>query len=537
MPRNGGAHSLPSITPVPQMPTGTTPVVDREAAGSATEDPDGLNPGSRQREVDRPVGGTSRHPGWVTAYRRSLVITDVVIIVVVVFSCQALRLNENARVFFDAFGSVSYWFVSALLSGAWLAALAINGAWDRKILGAGPSEYARILRATAYLFGFVAIVSYLFRAEIGRSYIALALPLGLLGLIGGRWVWRQLLSEYRRAGTHLSSVLVVGGTNSAAALAERLRRAPDAGLRVVGLCIPGGPGQWSAENEPLEQGFRVVGDLDDVPGAIERSGSDVVAVASTESFGPDRVRALAWALEGSGVAIALVPALTDVAGPRIHIRPVAGLPLMYVEEPRFKGPKLVAKTLLDLAVASLAMVILSPLLLVVAVAIKIGDRGPVFFRQERVGLAGERFRVWKFRSMTHGAETRFGEARSSANQQHEIFYKSASDARVTPIGRFLRKTSIDELPQLFNVLSGSMSIVGPRPLVPGEGAEVGHFLERRMLVRPGITGLWQVSGRSDVSAEERIRMDFYYVENWSVAGDLVIMARTVRTVLSRRGAY
>jgi exopolysaccharide biosynthesis polyprenyl glycosylphosphotransferase len=260
-------------------------------------------------------------------------------------------------------------------------------------------------------------------------------------------------------------------------------------------------------------------------------------VAASESFGSEQVRRLAWTLEGSGVAIALVPALTDVAGPRIHIRPVAGLPLMYVEEARFSGPKLVAKTVVDVIGSSLALILLSPLLVVVALAIKLGDRGPVFFRQQRVGLAGQSFRVWKFRSMIVGADAKISEARQTAAQPDDVFYKSAADPRITPIGRFIRRTSIDELPQLFNVLAGQMSIVGPRPLVPGEGAEVGNFLERRMLVRPGITGLWQVSGRSNVQAEERIRMDFYYVENWSFAGDLVIMARTVRAVLSQRGAY
>ncbi len=210
---------------------------------------------------------------------------------------------------------------------------------------------------------------------------------------------------------------------------------------------------------------------------------------------------------------------------------------MYVEEPVFKGPRLILKTALDFVGAATLVLVFSPVLLFVAIAIKISDRGPVFYRQERVGLAGEKFRVWKFRSMTHGADKKIDQEKATANQQNDIFYKSASDSRITPVGRFLRRTSIDELPQLFNVLSGQMSIVGPRPLVPGEGAEVGHFLERRMLVRPGITGLWQVSGRSDVSPEERIRLDFYYVENWSVASDLVIMARTVRTVLSRSGAY
>ncbi len=478
-----------------------------------------------------------RNPGWLVSYRHRIIITDAVIVTAVVFTSQALRVTYRSKVFLEGFGSVNYWIISTVLSAAWLIALGVNGAWDRKVLGAGASEYGRIMRASFYLFGFVAIISYLATADVARSYLAIALPTGVIGLFGGRWVWRQLLEEYRRAGSHLSSVLVVGGSGSGPALARRLRNAPGAGFRVAGLCLPGGPGAFAARGGATDDGFLVVGDLDDVPGAIERSAVDMVAVASSDSFPPEDVRRMAWKLEGSGVAVALVPSLTDVAGPRIHIRPVAGLPLMYVEEPRFRGPKLVAKTMVDLIGATIGLILLSPVFLVVAVVIKAGDRGPVFFRQERVGLGGRRFRVWKFRSMSQGSDSRIDEAKQAAAQQNAVFYKSASDSRVTPIGRLIRRTSIDELPQLFNVLAGQMSIVGPRPLVPGEGAEVGHFLERRMLVKPGITGLWQVSGRSDVTPEERIRFDFYYVENWSVTGDLVIMARTVRTVLSRRGAY
>ena len=476
-------------------------------------------------------------PYWLNSYRRQLIITDLVIIAGVVFSSQALRVNPNSRVTIDAVGSVNYWWVSAALSVMWVAALGINGAWDRKSIGTGPGEYGRILQASFYLFGILGIVAYLANAEIARSYLAIALPLGVFGVCGGHWVWRHLLEEYRCQGSHLRSVLVVGGTNSAAALAANLRNAPGAGFRVTGLCVPGGPTAWRDAPNAVIDGFPIIGDLDDVAATIARCGVDMVAVAASESFGSEQIRRMAWKLEGSSVAIALVPALTDVAGPRIHARPVAGLPLVYVEAPKFKGPKLVVKTTMDLFGAALGILLLSPLLLVVALLIKLDNPGPVFFRQERIGLGGQRFRVWKFRSMTHGADTKITEARQEAGQQRSVFYKSASDARVTRVGRILRKTSIDELPQLFNVLNRQMSIVGPRPLVPGEGAEVGHFLERRMLVRPGITGLWQVSGRSDVTAEERIRMDFYYVENWSLLGDTVITARTVRTVLSRRGAY
>lgn len=503
-----------------------------------TFDPPPLLPPPDHAGRPAPRGGAaSRHVDWQKGFRNGVIATDVAIVVAVVFTSQALRLSTGARVVLGDVGSVSYWLVSSLLSALWLAALGIFGAWDRKILGAGASEYGRVMRASFYLFGLVAIISYLAAAETSRSYLGIALPLGLFGLLSGRWVWRRLLEEYRRAGTHLNTVVVVGGSRSAVALATRLRSAQNVGFRVAGVCVPAETGGWVAATAGRLGDFPVVGDLDDVVGAIERCRADMVAVAASESFGSEQVRTLAWKLEGSGVAIALVPALTDVAGPRIHIRPVAGLPLMLVEEPVFKGPKLILKTTVDIIGSLAGIILFSPLLLGVAVAIKLGDPGPVFYRQERVGRGGVHFRVWKFRSMTHRADAAIDQARTAADQQDSVFYKSATDNRVTRVGRFLRRTSIDELPQMFNVLTGQMSLVGPRPLVPGEGAEVGHFLERRMLVRPGITGLWQVSGRSDVSADERVRFDFYYIENWSLASDLVIMARTVRTVLSRRGAY
>lgn len=472
----------------------------------------------------------------MTAYRRRVIFTDVVVVGGMVFASQAIHFKGDGGAPVSGLSGFSYWTLSLGLVLAWLAALGINGVWDKKILGSGPSEYRRIMQASLYLFGFIAILSYLGRADIARGYLAMALPLGLFGLFGARWVWRQLLREYRRTGSHMNSVVVVGGRTSAVALAAGLRRAPGYGYRVAGLCLP------PKEFEPLMadtevDGFPVVGNLTDVMGAIEEAGADTVAVSASEYFGSEQVRDLAWQLEGSGVTLFLAPALTDVAGPRIHIKPVAGFSLMHVQEPLFKGPKLFIKTGLDLLVAVTGLIALSLVLLVVAVVIKLSDRGPVFFRHERVGLGGRSFRVWKFRSMSIGAEKKIDEVKAATGQAASVFYKSTNDPRITRIGRFIRKTSIDELPQLFNVLAGQMSIVGPRPLVPGEGAEIGNFVERRMLVRPGITGLWQVSGRSDVSAEERIRLDFYYVENWSVANDLLIIAKTVKTVLAKSGAY
>lgn len=488
-------------------------------------------------EKDPPPVGPIKRPSWLIGYGRRIAVTDVVVIAVVVFASQTLRFNESARLVLDGFGSVSYWLVSTILSASWVAALAVNGAWDRKILGSGPSEYARVMRSSFYLFGFVAIVSYLASLEIARSYLAIALPLGLFGLIGGRWVWRRLLEEYRLAGSHLSSVLVVGGTHSAAALAARLRSAPSAGYRVAGLCLPGGKIAWG-DRGTKSDGFQVVGDLDDVPGAITRCGADMVAIAASESFGPEEVRHLSWRLEGLGIPIALAPALTDVAGPRIHIRPVDGLPLLWVEEPRFRGPKLVAKSMLDAVGSAVLIVLFAPLMAGVAVAIRLSDRGPALFRQERVGINGKLIRMWKFRSMVVDAEARLAAvAAARRNAGNEILFKAKDDPRITGVGRFIRRFSIDELPQLFNVLRGEMSLVGPRPQLPSEVELLGDAARRRLLVKPGMTGLWQVSGRSDLSWEDTVRLDVYYVENWSMAGDLVIMARTLRAVLGSRGAY
>jgi exopolysaccharide biosynthesis polyprenyl glycosylphosphotransferase len=235
----------------------------------------------------------------------------------------------------------------------------------------------------------------------------------------------------------------------------------------------------------------------------------------------------------------VVPGMADIAGPRLKVRPIDNVPLFHIARPEHdSGPARYGKRLFDLAFASVALVLLIPVFIAVALAIKLDDRGPVFFRQERPGLQGKSFRILKFRTMSVDPDAGKQVQHAGVEASEEIFFcKSESDGRVTRVGRFLRKTSLDEISQLFNVLSGAMSIVGPRPLIPGEGLSVEYYLERRALVKPGITGLWQISGRSAVSADERIRLDHSYVDNWSLMWDMVIVLRTVRAVLKRRGAY
>jgi exopolysaccharide biosynthesis polyprenyl glycosylphosphotransferase len=273
----------------------------------------------------------------------------------------------------------------------------------------------------------------------------------------------------------------------------------------------------------------------DVLSLVREVGADTIAVCGSASAEPGELRRLAWALEGTGVDLVVAPQLTDIAGPRVHIRPIEGLPLLHVEEPTLSGPGWLTKNLLDRVAAAIGLLILSPLLGVIALGIRITSPGPVFFRQPRVGHEGRTFRVWKFRTMDIDAEERKATL-EELNESDGMMFKLKQDPRIFPFGSKLRATSLDELPQLINVLKGEMSLVGPRPLPADDGDYLGD-VRRRLLVRPGITGLWQVSGRSDLSWDEAVRLDLYYVDNWSLTYDLGILWRTIWVVLRRKGAY
>jgi exopolysaccharide biosynthesis polyprenyl glycosylphosphotransferase len=248
------------------------------------------------------------------------------------------------------------------------------------------------------------------------------------------------------------------------------------------------------------------------------------------------LRKLAWELEKTDTELCLAPALLDVAGPRTSIRSAAGLPLLYMDHPDLTGARQAVKSLFDRLAAASALLLLAPVFLAVAVAVKVGDRGPVFFRQVRVGRNGRPFHVCKFRTMVTDAEQQKAllEARNEGNG---VLFKIKDDPRITKVGSILRRYSLDELPQLFNVLLGQMSLVGPRPALPEEAAKYGDEVRRRLAVRPGITGLWQVSGRSDLPWEEAVRLDLRYVENWSFALDLQILWKTISVIFKGSGAY
>ncbi|WP_406039669.1 sugar transferase [Micromonospora sp. NBC_00898] len=449
-------------------------------------------------------------------------------------SFLAINVFEQASSGFYGAEQNPAWFHTVafgLLPLGWLIILWGNRAYDRRYLGLGPDEFKRVVRAGVTVAATVSFIAFATRTLLSRWTVGFALLGALLLILLCRFLARFALHAVRRRAGHAGHRMVLVGT-----LPETLEvytavtRNPDAGLVPVAIHITDGYAAARGMETPVP-----VYAGRDVLALVREVGGDTIAVCGSASAEPGELRRLAWQLEGSGVDLVVAPQLTDIAGPRVHIRPIEGLPLLYVEEPTLSGPALLAKNLLDRVAAGLGLLLLVPLFLAVAIAIRISDRGPVFFRQPRVGHEGRTFRVWKFRTMYVDAEERLA-GLVDQNETDGMLFKMKEDPRVFPVGRFLRASSLDELPQLINVLWGEMSLVGPRPLPADDGDFLGD-VRRRLLVRPGMTGLWQVSGRSDLSWDEAVRLDLYYVDNWSLAYDLSILWRTVGVVLARKGAY
>ncbi|HEY0700855.1 MAG TPA: sugar transferase, partial [Micromonospora sp.] len=375
---------------------------------------------------------------------------------------------------------------------------------------------------------------YIADVGVSRGFLAISFVVGTVGLLVVRFAARRRLHRLRvRGGGWSRRVLVVGDTAHILELVQTLRREPYAGYQVVGACIP----DALLAPEPQRLGdVPVLGSFRGIPEAAAAVRADTVAVTASNELTGNRLRRLGWQLEGTGIDLVLAPALTDVAGPRIHTRPVAGLPLIHVEAPEFSGARKIVKGFVDRFLAFAILTLALPVMAVLALLIKLDSRGPVIFRQIRVGRSGREFGVYKFRTMVVNADQLLAEL-AERNETDGLMFKMREDPRVTRVGRLLRRWSLDELPQLFNVLFGHMSLVGPRPPLPSEVAHYDGDVARRLLVKPGMTGLWQVSGRSDLSWEDGIRLDLYYVENWSLAADLTILWKTFGAVVGSRGAY
>ncbi|MEU5695947.1 sugar transferase [Actinosynnema sp. NPDC020468] len=384
-------------------------------------------------------------------------------------------------------------------------------------------EVGRVLNASAQVCVVAVVVVSLLRVEWARPYLLVGLPVGCLALLASRTLWCHWLRTERVLGAQRARTVVVGEEDHATVLCEEIERSPDPVYVVVG--------RLALDREP-RQGQDVVAEIIDV---VRRRQADAVLVTACPTLDFETARRLRWELEGTGVHLAVVPPISAVTMSRLRSTTVAGLPMLSVAEPRFSGPARVTKRLVDVLASAVLLTLFSPLLAVIAVAVR-RDGGPALYRQQRIGRAGRPFAMVKFRSMIAGAD-RLRDVLAHRNDADGLLFKLFDDPRVTTVGRFLRRWSLDELPQLWNVLVGDMSLVGPRPPLADEVLGYTRLLHRRLLVKPGMTGLWQVGGRSNLSWEEGLRLDFYYVENWSLLLDATILFRTARAVLDGDGAY
>jgi exopolysaccharide biosynthesis polyprenyl glycosylphosphotransferase len=480
-----------------------------------------------------------QRPAWEALYTAGLVVLDGLLITIAAAIALSVRFGslDNPSLAIDS-SRLPYGVIAALFAPAWVALLAAGRSYEARFCGAGSEEYKRVINSSIRFTALVMSTAFVVRADLSRGFLATVLPVGFVLLLVGRFGARKVLLRLRLRGVAVHRTVVVGNADDIVALVRRLDQVPGAAMDVVGACLP----DLSLTGAPppeLVLGDRVIPVLGPARGLASRLGevgADTVAVLSRGGLSARELRELSWQLEGQGVDLALSPGLTDVAGPRIHVRPMAGLPLLHVEEPSFGGLRRVVKGLFDRTAALALLLAFAPLMIVLATLVKREDGGPVLYKQERVGRMGRTFRIWKFRSMHVDADRRLADL-AATNEHDGPLFKMRVDPRLTRIGTRLRRHSLDELPQLFNVVFGSMSLVGPRPPLQSEVDQYDPHVHRRLLVKPGMTGLWQVSGRADLDWEETVRLDLYYVENWSVAFDLMILWRTLATVISGKGAY
>ncbi|MGW1141283.1 sugar transferase [Streptomyces zhihengii] len=464
---------------------------------------------------------------WEQRYRRTVIISDTVATAFVVAAIGNFFGARDAANWHEKWGILA--FGTELLV---LGALAVTRSWAPAVLGQGAEEFRRLGRSLFTATVVLALGGIALTSRNIKLWIFVAIPAIALVTMTSRYLLRLWLHKQRNEGRCLRPVLAAGSPATVGDLITRTRKFPHLGWRVDAVCTTDGHGP---DGDELD-GVPVVGPLTDVANHVRRDGYRVVAVTPDPHWSPDRLQRLAWNLEGSDAEMIVAPVLMEVAGPRLHVDAVLGIPLLRVSMPSFTGGRRAVKEVVDRLGAAVLLVVFAPVMVCVGLAVLTDSRGGAFYRQRRVGKDGREFTILKFRTMVSGAHG----ARAALAEHNEgagLLFKMRSDPRVTRVGSVLRRYSLDELPQLFNVLAGSMSLVGPRPPLPEESAAYGPDIRRRLLVKPGLTGLWQISGRSDLSWEEAVRLDLRYVEDWSLALDTVILWKTLRAVIHGQGAY
>jgi len=496
----------------------------------------GLGQGSaRSAPPGQRASPAAKTPAWQEKHSRALVIADAVAIAAAIGLAHRFRFGDLFS-FEPANGLANHAIFSVVLGILWMTGLAIGHSRVPRIIGAGSEEYRQVVRATFLVFGGIGLLGILIKAQFSRSYLMIVLPTGIALILLFRWLARVVISKAREhRGRCVTRLVVVGSMPAVSQLCLALSRVPWSEYRVVGVCIPG------SDSIVTVPGFGQItnfGDELNVLEAVSATASHAVAVTATERMVGTGLGDLSWQLEKPDINLLVAPGLVDVAGQRLHMRPVASLPLIQVEKPQYHGAKKFKKRFFDVLFSGCVLLCATPVLLMIAVAVKAGSTGPVFYRSERIGLDGRPFKMLKFRTMVQGADAMISDLTGiDLVASPRDPFKFRNDPRVTRVGAFLRKYSLDELPQFINVVNGDMSVVGPRPQVLSEVNCYDDQARRRLLVRPGITGLWQVNGRSDLSWEDSVRLDLFYVENWSMTSDFLISLRTIKVVIQHTGAY
>jgi exopolysaccharide biosynthesis polyprenyl glycosylphosphotransferase len=463
-------------------------------------------------------------------YIRTLFVADLLALTIAGLGGVWIRFSGSGGAHIRG---LSYYVIALLTVLLWLAVLALSRCYEPRFLGNGSEEFKRVANASFRVAALIVFVAFMTKTEVARGFLAIALPAGLAGVVLGRLGARMWLHRQRRRGQCVHKVVVVGSAASALEMVTTLQREPLSGLQVVAACVTGEPRMFTKDSM-----VPVLGTLTDVVDVLHDLGADTVCVAAGPGITSGTLRELSYQLEGTGVDLLVSPVLTNVTGTRLSYRTMPGLPLLHVDEPELSGSRRLIKAIFDRTLGLIGLALVTPLLLGIAIAIRMTTPGPALFRQERVGRAGETFRIWKFRTMHVGAHAdRETLLADNVHGLEGVLFKLQVDPRVTRVGRFLRRYSLDELPQLVNVVLGHMSLVGPRPPLQEEVDRYEGHVHRRLLVKPGITGLWQVSGRADLPWEEAVRLDLHYVENWSLGLDVAVLCKTVMAVLRPSGAY
>lgn len=484
-----------------------------------------------------------RRPLWRYIYVAALVAVDVLVMLLSLVICFAF----NPGAYDTVTRAMPIWAFLLAHCVIGLLCLAFAGAYHRHVMAEGYELYTKLINAAIFTIVLASCVAFMLNLQLPRTALIIAPLVGLVCELVARWMMRCLLHHHRRRGECKYTTVIVGSSEGINRTLRLMRRNSALGYMPVAVCPiapdPRMDDAYVVTNfvaDPDIEGadkLRVLSFGSRFARTIERMGVQEVYIADVLSRDSKLLHAMSLAIESLGIELAISVSLADVGGHRLHLRNSAEQQVLIASLPQYRTTTYVIKRIIDIVLSAVALVVSSPIMLGVAIAIKLDDGGPVLFKQTRVGIHGKPFTMYKFRSMVTNAEEIKAKLAAESGQTDRFIFKLKDDPRITKVGKFIRKTSLDEFPQFFNVFKGDMSLVGPRPALPDEVARYGSLYSTRLLVKPGITGPWQVSGRSDLSQEQSEFLDVSYIENWSITGDLAILAKTVMVVFRGTGSY